>query len=215
MKWELCKRTENKIHLDLWSWIRQQFVFIGINHRALTLPFKVCTLLVQNEWGARTRVSDGIGARVDLAVLSTRVWICPPHSLIERERDKQVERLPVGTNRSGISIERQRQSLQGERERGWVTIQRKSKRSKGMQAGDSHCLKKKKKNVSATNKLSCSHTPRHGNKRLFLSFRSWQSSWELGLGHGVGSYRVELLYISHQRFRITRGDRKGARCQKI
>lgn len=58
-------------------------------------------------------MSDGIGARVDLAVLSARVLICPPHSLIERERDKQVERLPVGTNRSGISIERQRQSLQG------------------------------------------------------------------------------------------------------
>lgn len=36
-----------------------------------------------------------------------------------------------------------------------------------MQAGDSHSLKKKIKNVSAANKLSCSHAPRHGNRRLF------------------------------------------------
>ena len=45
-----------------------------------------------------------------------------------------------------------------------MTIQRKSKRSKGIQAGDSHSLKK---NMSAANKLSCSHAPRHSNKRLF------------------------------------------------
>lgn len=89
-----------------------------------------------------------------------------PHILwIEREKDKQVERLPVGTNRSGISIETQRQNQQEEGERSCETIQRKSKE---MQAGDSPF-----EGLSTANKLSCSRAPRHSNNSLFV-FEIWQ-----------------------------------------
>lgn len=74
----------------------------GKNHSVLTLLFEVYIPLVKKKKKERASLIS-VENGMDLDVLSPRVWIFSPQSLIERERDKQVERLPP--NCSGISIE--------------------------------------------------------------------------------------------------------------
>lgn len=123
--------------------------------------------------------------------------------------DTQVERLPVGSNRLGISIERQEKKPAGGKER---RLSDKSVKGVKRAKGCRQVTFTLSKTVSRSRKWSCSHAPMHSNKGLLVFYIF---TFELRARLRVSSYHVTLLYIFYQCFPITLARQESVQCWKI